>query len=133
MDSWEIILAIAVLIIALAVFALVMFTIPTIIQLRHSLRRVEEVTEGLNQRLPQLLDNANQISGDVSQVTGNARKHVQNVSDSVDQVRNLIGDLSGVEKHFRARSSGDGGRMKNWLAIFRAAEAFFTVMTRKRR
>ena len=133
MDSWEIILAIAVLIIALAVFALVMFTIPTIIQLRHSLRRVEEVTEGLNQRLPQLLDNANQISGDMQQVTGNARKQVQAVSDSVDQVRNLIGDISGVEKHFRARSGGDGSRMRNWMAMFRAAEAFFTVITRKRR
>lgn len=80
------IIEISVLIVSIAFLALILFLIPSIIQLRKSAKRIEEVSEQLNRQLPSILENINEITTNLNDLLTNGRQQVEKLGGAVDDI-----------------------------------------------
>jgi uncharacterized protein YoxC len=94
---WEI----SLVIIGIAFLVLVIFAVPTLRQLRHTAKSVENTTNSLNQKLPEILENIQNVSLNVSETTGGIRTQIDNISGIVNAVQSLINSITNFEKSFR--------------------------------
>ena len=82
---WEI----SLLVIAIAFLLLVILTIPTIVQIRRTVKNAELTTKILNQNLPGILTNLDEITTNLNQTT-------QTVHEQVDGLKNVVAKFSGI-------------------------------------
>ena len=120
------IIDISVLVLSIAVIALVLFLIPSIIQLRKSAKRFEEVSEELNRRLPKILKNIEEITANLNGMMSNGSHYVEKLGDAVD-------DIVDFEKRIKHRVEDPLiETLTTIAAITKAVRAFLTIfLTRK--
>lgn len=127
------ILQISALIIAIAILALVGFAIPTIIQLRKSVKKIEDIGENLDKQLPDILQNVQQITSNLSGIMDTGRRQVETVGGTIDDLKTVVDDIVGVEK--KIKYSVDTRLIRSLATItagVKAAKAFKDVMNNGR-
>jgi len=123
------ILQISALIIAIAILALVGFAIPTIIQLRKSVKKIEDLGENIDKQLPDILQNVQQITSNLSGIMDSGRRQVEAVGGTIDDLKTVVDDIVGVEK--KIKYSVDTRLIRSLATItagVKAAKAFKDVM-----
>ncbi len=124
------ILQISALIIAIAILALVGFAIPTIIQLRRSVKKIEDLGENLDRQLPEILQNVQQITSNLSGIMDSGRRQVETVGGTIEDIKSVVDDIVGVEK--KIKYSVDTRLIRSFATItagVKAAKAFKDVMS----
>jgi uncharacterized protein YoxC len=115
------IIEISILVVSIAVLALILFLIPSIIQLRRSAKRIEEVSEQLNQQLPSILKNIDEITTNLNGMMSNGRQHVEKLGNAVD-------DIVDFEKRIKHRVEDPlVETLTTIAAITKAVRAFLTI------
>ena len=84
------ILEISAIVVSAAILLLVLFLIPSILQMRRTAKSLEETSQSLNSRLPVILARVEEITSDVTVTSGMMRYNVRNVSQEVDRVVDLM-------------------------------------------
>ena len=128
---WEI----SALIGALAILILVAFTVPAIIQLKRSLKKVEEVTADLNGHLPNIMANLDNITTDLSKIMTAGREQVKVLETAVEDVKGLVDDVVGMERKIKRQLDSPLIRTIGTVAAaVKAAQVFMNVIgSRKKR
>ena len=128
---WEI----SALIGALAILTLVAFTVPAIIQLKRSLKKVEEVTADLNGHLPNIMANLDNITTDLSKIMTAGREQVKVLETAVEDVKGLVDDVVGMERKIKRQLDSPLIRTIGTVAAaVKAAQVFMNVIgSRKKR
>lgn len=94
---WEI----SLLIIAIAFLLLVIFAIPSLLQVRRTAKNVEFTSHTLNQNLPGILTNLDEISTNFTHTTHSVRSQVEGLSGAVGKINEMADDVVNFEKTIR--------------------------------
>ncbi|RMF55821.1 MAG: DUF948 domain-containing protein [Calditrichaeota bacterium] len=122
---WEI----SVLIIGISVLILVAFLVPTIVQLRRSAGELEKVSHHLNQRLPGILANLEDISTNLSAILNAGRQHTDTVGEAVEELKGLVDDVVTFEKALKKQVERPIVQTLDTLVAFnRAVRVFIKVL-----
>lgn len=120
------IIEISVLIVGVALVALILFLIPSIIQLRKSAKRIEDVSEQLNRQLPSILENVNEITANLNDILSSGRRQVNKLGDAVD-------DIVDFEKKIKHRVEDPlVETLTTIAAITRAVRAFLVIFLNRK-
>jgi uncharacterized protein YoxC len=120
------IIEISVLIASIALLALILFLIPSIIQHRKSAKRIEEVSELLNQKLPSILENIDEITTNLNDMLSNARQQVEKLGGAVD-------DIVDFEKRIKYRVEDPlVETLTTIAAITKAVRAFLVIFLNRK-
>lgn len=95
------IIEISILIICVAVLLLVLFLIPTIIQLKKSAKRIEEVSGQLNQQLPTILENISGITDNLNNILLTGRQQAEHLGEATQNLKTMVDDIVNFEKKIR--------------------------------
>ncbi len=95
---WEI----SLFIIAIAFFLLVVFSIPTIMQVRRTAHHLEQTSRTLNHNLPGILTNVDEITTNLTRTTQSIRSQVEGLSVAVEKIQNMVDDVVGLERELRS-------------------------------
>ena len=128
MTNWQVI----ALILVIAVIVLIAYVIPMMIQLRRSLKKVGDMAENLDRHLPNILSNVESISTDLSSILSNSKGHVDTLGVAAGQLKDMVSDISGMEK--RVRNQVEKPLVQSIAtvaAVARAAQAFISVYNGK--
>jgi uncharacterized protein YoxC len=87
-------LEISAVIVSLAFLLLVIFIIPSVIQLRRTAKSVSETSNTLNQKLPDILVEINDITNDVSTTTDLVKTNVTNMNQATGRLIELIREFT---------------------------------------
>jgi len=96
---WEV----SLLIFSISFLILVAFLLPTVLQVRRTAQRVESVSENLNQYLPGILGNLDEISENVARMMSYGRSQMEVLGTAVDEVKHMVDDIVHLEKDIRKR------------------------------
>lgn len=122
-------LGVSALIFAIAALLLVAFLIPTILELRRSLRQVEKTAAQLNSHLPSIVKNLDDITTHVSHITNSGKNQMQNLESATARVKNLVENVSGFERRFKKQVESPLVQSIGTLtALTRAVHTFMTVL-----
>ena len=94
---WEI----SLLIIAVALLLLVIFAIPTLLQLRATAKSIETSSNTFNQKIPEILENVHHLTSDVVETTSGIKGQIQNASGIVSSVQEMVNNVVDLEKSIR--------------------------------
>lgn len=94
---WEI----SLLIIAVALLLLVIFAIPTLLQLRATAKSIETSSNAFNQKIPEILENVHHLTSDVVETTSGIKGQIQNASGIVSSVQEMVNNVVDLEKSIR--------------------------------
>jgi uncharacterized protein YoxC len=94
---WEI----SVLIASLAFLLLVIFAIPTIIQIRRTAKNAEISIQSLNQNLPGILTNVDEITTNVTQATQSIGQNIDGLKEVVNKFHLVADDVVQFEQTIR--------------------------------
>jgi uncharacterized protein YoxC len=94
---WEI----SVLIASLAFLLLVIFAIPTLIQIRRTAKKAETSIQSLNQNLPGILTNIDEITTNVTQATQSVGQNIDGLKDVVNKFHLVADDVVQFEQTIR--------------------------------
>jgi uncharacterized protein YoxC len=92
-----------ILIICLTVLLLVVFLIPTVIQLRRSAKEIEKVTGHLNQQLPEILENVNNITSNLNSILSSGRQQAARLGEATNNIKLMVDDIVGFEKKVKTQ------------------------------
>ena len=127
------IIEISILIISIAVLALILFLIPSIIQLRRSAKRIEEVSGHLNQQLPAILENINQITSNLNTILSNGRQQAEKLGEATSNIKIMVDDIVDFEKKLMHRVEDPLiETLTTIAAITRAVRAFLTIFLNRK-
>lgn len=119
---------ISILIICLAVLILVLFLIPTIIQLKKSAKRIEEVSGQLNQQLPTILENISSITDNLNSILSTGRKQAENLGEATQNIKMMVDDIISFEKQVRIKVQDPiVETLTTIVAITKAIRAFLVI------
>jgi uncharacterized protein YoxC len=122
---WEI----SLLLIAIAFVLLIAFTIPTIIQIRRTAKKAELTTSILNQNLPGILANLDQITTNLTQTTQTVYEQVEGLKNVVDKFNYIADDVVDFERSIRAEIEIPIMETVNTIsAVIKATRAFLEVL-----
>lgn len=125
MEIWQI----SVLIIAVAVLLLVIFMLPMLVQLRRSVKKIEDISHKLDRRLPTILANVDAITSNVNAITTAGKKQAETIGGAVNQFKGMVDDVFAVEQSVKRHM--DTRLIRSLTTITagaRAAHAFISVM-----
>ena len=125
MELWQI----SILIIAISVLVLVGFMVPVLIQLRRSVKKFEDVSRNLDQRLPTILASVDNITANVSNITDAGKHHAETIGLAVTQIKGMVDDVASVEKTIKYHM--DSRLIRSLTTITagaKAANAFVSVI-----
>jgi len=95
---WEI----SLLIIAITIFLLVIFAIPTLLQMRRTAKSMELTATSLNQNLPGILTNLDEITTNLTHTTQSIHDNVDGLKNVVVKFQDMADDVVQFEKQIRA-------------------------------
>lgn len=125
---WEI----SLLVIAIAFFLLILFAIPTIVQIRRTVKKAEETTKILNQNLPGILTNLDEITTNLTQTTQTVYEQVDSLKSVVDKFSLIADDVVDFERSIRAEIEAPIRETVNTVsAVIKATRAFLEVLRLK--
>lgn len=122
------IIEISVLIVCAAVLILILFVIPTIVQLRRSAKKIEEVSGILNEQLPSILENLSDITSNLNVILSNGRQQVDKLGEAADNIKLMVDDIVGFEKKIRHQIENPiVDTLITITAIAKAVRAFLAI------
>jgi uncharacterized protein YoxC len=125
---WEI----SLLVIAIAFLLLIVFAIPTIIQIRKTVKNAELTTKILNQNLPGILTNLDEITTNLNQTTQTIQEQVDSVKNAVDKFGYIADDVVDFERRLRVEIETPILETVNTVsAVLKAVRAFLEVLRLK--
>ncbi|MEZ4762757.1 MAG: DUF948 domain-containing protein [Calditrichia bacterium] len=125
MMIWEI----GVLVIALAVVVLVGFMVPTLIQLRRSIKKIEDISVDMEKRLPGVMTNVDTITTNLSAILISGRQQAETINSAVTQLKGVVDDVVDVEKNIKHQIDTKLIRsLATFSASVKAAHAFMAVI-----
>ena len=86
---------------AIAVVVLVAYLVPTLIQLRKSIQKVESLTGSLEQRLPAIAENVEVITHNLSDILQKGHSQMEVINGTVQQLKSVVDDVVEVEKSIK--------------------------------
>ncbi|MGV8059646.1 MAG: DUF948 domain-containing protein [Smithellaceae bacterium] len=86
-------LEICLIIFGIALFSLVIFCIPVFSQLWRTTRNVAVTLETLNQSLPMILKNLEEITANINSSTTAVNREVQNFSGTLSRFQSVVDDV----------------------------------------
>jgi uncharacterized protein YoxC len=90
-----------VLIASLAFLLLVVFIIPTIIQIRKTVKNAEITLKSVNQNLPGILTNIDEITTNITQVTQSVHQNIDGLKEVVNKIHLVADDIVQFEQTIR--------------------------------
>ncbi len=125
MMIWQI----GVLIMSLAVVVLVGFMVPTLIQLRRSIKKIEDISVDMEKRLPGVMANVDDITTNLSAILISGRHQAETLNNAVTQLKGVVDDVVDVEKNIKHQIDTKLIRsLATFSAGVKAAHAFMTVI-----
>jgi len=122
---WEI----SLLVIAIAFLLLVIFTIPTIVQIRRTVKNAELTTKILNQNLPGILTNLDEITTNLNQTTQTVHEQVDSLKNVVAKFSYIADDVVDFERSIRSEIERPILDTVNTInAVIKATRAFLEVL-----
>ena len=94
-------LEISLLIIGIAFLLLVVFAIPSLLQIRRTAKSVEITSRSLNQELPSILTNMDEITTNLTNTTHTVRGQIELFSGVIDKIQEVTDDVVNFEKTIR--------------------------------
>lgn len=120
---------ISLLIVSVAVLVLILFLIPTILQLRKSAKRIEEVSTHLNRQLPAILENVNAITASLNRVLSSGQQQAETLSEAVQNVKLMVDDVVDFEKRIRTQIENPiVDTLTTVTALIKAVRAFLVIV-----
>jgi uncharacterized protein YoxC len=127
------IIEISIVVVCAAFVILILYLIPTIIQFKRSARSLEESSNQVNQKLPDILNNLEEITANFNSIMSTGRRQVEVLSDTVDEIKLLIDNIIGFQKHLQTRIENPLiETLTTITALSKALRAFLTVMLEKK-
>jgi uncharacterized protein YoxC len=127
-------LEICLIISGIAFVLLVIFCIPILMQIWLASKNITVTLEILNQRLPTILKNLEEITTNINSSTAAVNREIQNVSNTVDRfhlvVDNIVDDIKNIAPlagKFRFFQM-----IKNTMAIVKGVSVFMDVFLHKK-
>lgn len=122
------IIEISVLVLCLAVLVLILFLIPTIIQLKKSAKKIEEVSDQLNQQLPEILGNITEITSNLNNILSSGSQQMENLGEATHNVKTMVNDIVRFEKKIRYQVQDPIiETLTTIVAITKALRTFLTI------
>ena len=94
---WEI----SLFIIAIAFLLLVLFAIPSLLQIRKTAKSLEVNSNILSKNLPGILTNLDEITTNITKTTQTASEEIEKLSQAVAKVGEMVDDVVSFEKNLR--------------------------------
>ncbi len=127
---WEI----STLIASIALLILVAFLIPTILQVRRTIKKMEDLSEKLDRDLPDILVNVREISANLSAILQTGRYQAESLGEALDQVRGAMGDIVGFQRRVKREIESPLLRTVDLIsAASRAVQTFLVVFLSHKR
>ena len=124
MTNWQII----ALLLVIALIVLIAYVIPMMIQLRRSLQKLGDMAENLDNHLPKIMENVENISTDLTTILASSRGHVDTIGVAANQLKDMVTDISSMEKRVRTQVEKPLVQsIATVAAVARAAQAFISV------
>jgi uncharacterized protein YoxC len=127
-------LEICLIILGIAFVLLVIFCIPILLQIWLTSKNITVTLEILNQRLPAILKNLEEITTNINSSTAAVNKEIQNVSNTVDRfhlvVDNIVDDIKNIAP--LAGKFSFFQMIKNTIAIVKGVRVFMDVFLHKK-
>jgi len=120
---WEI----SVLIASIAVLILVAFLVPSIIQLRRTAIKIENMSEEIDKQLPDILANLREISINLSAILAAGRHQAEALGEAVGQVTGAIDDVMGFRR--RVKKQVESPLLKALSSVSGASKALHAFLT----
>jgi uncharacterized protein YoxC len=92
---------ISVLIVSLAFLLLVIFIIPTLIQIRRTARNAEITIKSVNQNLPGILTNVDEITTNLTQATQSVHRNIDGMKEVIHKLHLVADDIVQFEQTIR--------------------------------
>jgi len=126
-------LEICLIILGIAVLLLVIFCIPILIQLWRTTKDVAVTLETLNQRLPLILKNLEEITENINSSTTAVNREVQNISGTIGRfhlvIKDVVDDIQDISS--LAIKSPVFQSVKHVIAVAKGIHAFLDVFLAK--
>ncbi|MCK6619501.1 MAG: DUF948 domain-containing protein [Calditrichaceae bacterium] len=127
---WEI----STLIASIALLILVAFLIPAILQVRRTIKKMEDLSEKLDRDLPDILVNVREISANLSAILQTGRYQAESLGEALDQVRGAMGDIVGFQRRVKREIESPLLRTVDFIsAASRAVQTFLVVFLSHKR
>ena len=127
-------LEIFLIIFGIAILVLVIFCIPVLMQLWRTTKDVAATLETLNQSLPIILKNLEDITGNINSATSAVNQEVQNITGTIDRfqsvMKGIVDDLQSIAPAVMKLPVIQ--TLKNITAIAKGIRAFLDVLLVKR-
>ncbi|OPY87803.1 MAG: hypothetical protein A4E71_00832 [Smithella sp. PtaU1.Bin162] len=127
-------LEICLIIFSVAVLILAFFCVPILIQLWRTTKNVAVTLETLNQSLPTILTNLEEISQNIKSSTSAVNREVQNFSGTIDRFHLIVRDVVDDIQHITpvAMNSPLFQTVKNVVAVIKGIRVFLDVFLAKK-
>lgn len=126
-------LEIGILLFGVALVLLALFTIPIILKVSRALDDVIVMLKALNERLPVILQNLEEISTNVNQATTTINEETQKYRETSQRINAVMSDVAeGLEMIVPyVRQSAFFQKMLNLFAAVKGAGVFWKTLTEK--
>ncbi|MDI6727238.1 MAG: DUF948 domain-containing protein [Smithellaceae bacterium] len=124
-------LEITVVILSVALLLIVVFAVPFLLQLWRSAKNAAVTLEILNQRLPTILANLEEITLNVRKTTAAVNSRVEEVSAAIQKVQGVVSLAAGLRPLFPARLRMPRGiinKLGTVMAFFKGINVFLEVL-----
>jgi uncharacterized protein YoxC len=128
-------LEIALVILVIILFLLVIFCIPILLQIWRTSKDLAMTLQTLNQSLPAILKNLEEITININNSTSAVNRRIQNFSNTADRAQLIISDIIDNIQCFVpiAMKLPILQKIKNVVAVIKGIRVFIEVLLNKER
>jgi uncharacterized protein YoxC len=127
-------LEIGLVILGIAFFLLIIFCIPILLEIRQAAKDITVTLETLNQRLPSILKNIEEITTNINSSTAAVNREVQNFTYTAERLnlvaKNVVDDLQEIAPV--VMKSAVFQTVKNVFAVVKGIRVFLEEFLAKR-
>jgi uncharacterized protein YoxC len=121
---------IMLIILSVAFLLIAGFFIPVLLQIRRTAKGMAETLQHLNQGLPVIMKNLEEITTSINQTTTTVHRRVAELSLTLRRIQGIVGVFLGLEEVLRRRVSFPFSRtFRISLAIVRGVRVFMDCLT----
>lgn len=127
-------LDISMVIVGIVLLVIAAFAIPFLLQLWRTTKRVSETFQTLNERLPGILKNLDEITTNINKVTSTVNEQIDGLSVVTKRIQGAVGVVTDVENILRAGISLPVFKtLRNTVAVITGVKAFLKVLLSSRK
>ncbi len=123
-----------ILLIAFAVLLVAAFSIPVLLQLQRTAKSMSLTLQLLNQNLPGILKNVEEMTANANRTTTIVAREVEDLSLTIRKLQGTLGLIVGVEEIVRRNLHlAFGHKVRTSIAVVKGARVFLDHLLSKRR